>query len=420
MIKTIELFDGITLRCFPDTRFKQGCLSIQFLRPMCREEAALNALLPAVLLRGTENAPDLRAITLRLDDLYGASVGALVRRVGDYHATGLYCSFMEDKYAMEGDTILEPMVDFLQEMLTKPLLENGTFSREYVESEKKNLISAIESQRNNKRAYATAQLLKTMCKNDTFGIPRLGDPEQVAAITEKSLYDHYRKLLQESPIHLFYVGSAQPEQVAALLKPSFATLAKNFRPLPAQTPFIPCEPSERTEIMDVAQGKLCMGYVTDVTIRDDRFAAMQVCNTMFGSGMTSKLFMQVREKLSLCYDIGSGYHSSKGIVLVSAGIDFDQQQNVRKEVNHQLQACCEGDFTQEELTAAKQMLIMSLEAVHDSPGSIENYYATSALSGLAMTPEQYRSAIEAVTAQQVMAAAKTLQLHTIYFLRGEQ
>ena len=100
MIKTIELSPGITLRCFPDNRFKQGCLTVQFLRPMCREEAALNALLPAVLLRGCKSAPDLRRITLKLDDIYGASVGALVRRVGDIQTTGLSCGFMDDRFAL--------------------------------------------------------------------------------------------------------------------------------------------------------------------------------------------------------------------------------------------------------------------------------------------------------------------------------
>ncbi len=125
MITTIQLFPGVTLRCFPDPRFKQGCLSVQFLRPMGRDEASLNALLPAVLLRGTEQAPDLRAITLRLDDLYGASVGALVRRIGDYQTTGLYCSFMDDRYAMDGDAILEPMIGFVQDLLLHSLQKDG-------------------------------------------------------------------------------------------------------------------------------------------------------------------------------------------------------------------------------------------------------------------------------------------------------
>ena len=418
MIQTFELIPGVTLRCFPDDRFKQGCLSLQFLRPMCAREAAMNALLPAVLLRGTASCPDLRAITLRLDDLYGAAVGALVRRVGDYQTTGLSCSFVEDRYALEGDRILEPMIRFVAELLLEPVLEKGVFRRDYVESEKRNLISAIEAQKNDKRAYAGSQLLKRMCKNDSFGIPRLGETEQVQAVTPEGLYDHYRQVLRESPVHLLYVGAARPETVAALLKPLFREEDRNYVNLPAQTGFCGGEEGDYTEQMDVAQGKLCMGFATPITLRDADFAAMQVVNMLFGGGMTSKLFMQVREARSLCYDIGSGYHGSKGILTVSAGIDTDKDEVVRQQVMAQLEACCRGDFTREELVCAKQALISQLQGTHDSPGSIEGYYASGILSGLNMTPQAYMQAVDAVDAEQVAAAARTLRLHTVYFLKG--
>ena len=417
MTHIFELSPGVRLRCFPDHRFKQSALSIQFIRPMCREEAALNALLPAVLLRGCESCPDLRRITLRLDDLYGASVGALVRRVGDYQTTGLHASFIEDRYALHGDAILAPMVDFLRELLFSPILENGALRTDFVESEKRNLIATIESQKNDKRAYAGSQMIKKMCAADSFGIPRLGEKEQVAAITAQSLYDHYRKVLAESPIHLFYVGSAQPERIAQLLKPLFCRDSIPVS-LPPQTPYQDSGKGEYTEALDVAQGKLCMGFVTDITLRHPDFAAMQVCNALYGAGMTSKLFMNVREKLSLCYDIGSGYHSSKGIFTVSAGIDFDQYERVRQEVMTQLENCCQKDISSEELTAAKQALIAQLRSTHDSPGAIEGYYATAALSGLAMTPNEYMQAVEAVTEEDVARVAKTLKLHTVYFLKG--
>lgn len=420
MIQTIELLPGITLRCFPDDRFKQGCLSLQLIRPMCREEAAVNALIPAVLLRGTVECPDLRDIILRLDDLYGASVGALVRRVGDYQTTGLHCSFIEDKYALDGDAVLEPMIRFLGELLLRPVLEKGVFRKDYVESEKKNLIATIESQLNDKRAYANAQMLKRMCREDSFGIPRLGDAEEVAAIEAAEAYAHYRRILQQSRIEVFYVGSAKPETVAGLLTPLFKEIDRDYVNLPAQTAFRDGGGSEHVETMDVAQGKLCMGFVTPITLRDPRFAAMQICNTVFGSGMISKLFMQIRERLSLCYDIGSGYHGTKGILTVSAGIDSDKDELVRREVMTQLEACVNEDITDEELEAAKQAILSSLRGTHDSPGAIESYYSTAALSGLAMTPAEYMCAVEQVTREQVAQAAATLQLHTVYFLKGVQ
>ena len=420
MIHTFELMPGITLRCFPDNRFKQSALSIQFLRPMCREEAALNALLPAVLLRGCEGCPDLRDITLRLDDLYGASVGALVRRVGDYQTTGLHCGFIDDRYALQGDTIAEPMFDFLRQLLLQPVLEKGVFRTDYVESEKRNLISTIESQKNDKRAYAGSQLIRKMCAEDSFGIPRLGEKEQVAAITAESLYAHYLRVLKESPIHLFYVGSAEPARIAEGLKTLFRGLDRACIQLPSQSAYHVSQPGDYTEQLDVTQGKLCMGFYTPVTLRTADFAAMQVMNVIFGAGMTSKLFMQVREKLSLCYDIGSGYHSSKGIVTVSAGIDFHQEPVVRQQVLTQLEACQTGDISENELTAAKQALIAQLQSTHDSPGAIEGYYATAALSGLRWTPAEYTENIISVTAADVARVARSLQLHTVYFLKGVQ
>lgn len=418
MTKPISLFPGITLRCFPDHRFKHGCLSVQMIRPMCREEAALNALLPAVLLRGSRQHPDLRSVTLRLDDLYGASVGTLVRRVGDWQATGLYCSFIDDRFAMAGDSIFSPMVAFAEELLLQPILEKGAFRKDFVESEKKNLISTIESQLNDKRAYAMEQMLRRMCSGDSFGLPRLGEVDQVKAITAEALYNHYRKILRESAIELCYVGTADESTVAALLKPVFEDLHRSYVSLPPQTAFSGGEPGDYVQTMDISQGKLCMGFCAPVTTRDRDFVAMQVFNMIFGGGMTSKLFANVRERMSLCYAIGSGFHGSKGILTVSAGIDSNMLETVRAEVLNQLDACRNENITGDELTAAKQALRSSLLSVKDSPGAIENFYATAALSGLTLTPEEYIRAVEETTIQQVAHAARQLQLHTVYFLKG--
>ena len=419
VIKT-EILPGVTLRCYPDDRFKQARLSVQFVRKMCREEAAMNALLPALLLQGTNKYPNARAVTIRLDELYGASVGTVARRVGDYQTTGLYMAFLDDRFSMDGEQILAPMVEMTRELLFSPATENGVFVEEYLENEKRNLIAAIEAQRNDKRLYAATRLTQQMCRADSLGVPRLGTVADVQAITAESLYAHYKKVLRESPLEVFYVGSADPEEVAGLLEAMLCDLPRDYVALPPQGDFQDAGGGEWEEALDVAQGKLCMGFVTPVTLRTPQFAAMQVVNTLFGGGMTSKLFMQVREKLSLCYDIGSSYHGSKGIVSVSAGIDCQKINTVREEILRQLQSLCQGDFTQEELHAAKQAICTSLQTTHDSTGSIESYYSTTALSGLGMDPETYIRAVEQVSREDVKALAKTVKLHTVYFLKGVQ
>ena len=418
MIKPISIAPGITLRCRRDHRFKQGRITLQFLRPMCREEATLNALLPMVLLRGTQIHQDLRAITMHLDDLYGASVGDLVRRIGDLQTTGLYCTFTEDRFALEGDQIFAPAVDFLRELLLQPLLVDGFFDSEIVESEKKNLIADLEAQKNDKAAYAGSQLLKTMCRGDSFSIPRLGEKDQVAAITPESLTLHYKKLLKIAPVEIFYVGSAPEAQVIDAFSDLFCGLERQPENLPAQSPFRDAGESHTRESMDISQSRLCMGFVTDITNRHPDFAAMQVFNALFGAGMTSKLFLNIREKMSLCYSIGSGYYGAKGLMTVSAGIDADKEELVHQQVLQQLENCRQGQMSQEEINAAKQMILSSLQAVMDSPGAIEGYFSTAAIGGFPLTLDDYRRAVQNVDAGQLIRVCESIRYHSDFFLEG--
>lgn len=418
MYQTFQLMPGVTLRCVEANRFKQGCLSIQFLRPMRQEEASINALIPSILLRGTVRRPNLRAITQHLDDLYGASVGEMVRRIGDYQTVGLYFCFIEDRFALTGDCVLEPILDFAKELFLEPVVIDGGFSPEFVASEKRNLIANIESQLNDKRAYASAQLMKKMCSADTFGIPRLGTKENVEAIDPIKAYEHYQRLLVECPVEVFYVGSVSHEIIANKIRDIFSSVYRQPITLPEHTAFRDGGGGDYVETMEISQGKLCMGFTTPVTAMEDDFVAMQIFNALFGSGMTSKLFNQVREKMSLCYSIGSGYYGGKGILTVSAGIDSDKCDLVKQEVLHQLQICCDGGITETELTAAKESMLSALRGVYDSPSAIESYEFVMAVGKTSLTTEEYRKRIQLVDLSQVVEAAKTLTLHTTYFLKG--
>ena len=419
MIETTQLTPGVTLRYCRDSRFKKGAISIQLLRPMNEQENALNALLPAVLLRGTAFHPDLRSITEHLDDLYGASIGTMVRRIGDIQTVGFYLSFMEDRFALAGDKILEPMAAFLEETMLHPLLENGVFPEHFVDSEKKNLISTIESELNDKRTYTGARMFRQMCQGDSFAVPRLGTVEGVQNITPESLYVHYLHILMHSPVEIFYVGSAERTEVARLLTPLARSNARAPEALPEQSIFTPqtCA-GEFSEDMDVAQAKLSMGFTSTVNNQSGDFAAMQVFNAIYGAGMTSKLFLNVRERLSLCYYANSAYYGSKGIVTVSCGIDEENYGRAKEEILAQLRDCQEGKISDGELEAGKKAILSSLRATPDSPGSLEGFYATASISGLNWTLEEYMERVRAVTAADVARAAATVKPHTAFLLKG--
>ena len=420
MIQTINLTPGVTLRHYPDKRFKTAVLSIQFQRPLCREEASLNALLSSVLLRGTAKNPDMRAITAKLDGLYGAAVNPLMRRIGDRQTIGLFLSCLEDRFALPGDRVLSPSLRLVREILLEPKLVDGVFDPEFVESEKKNLIADIEAELNDKRAYAASRMLRSMCTGDSFALSLRGEKEDVEAITAQSLYDHYRKVLRESPVELFFVGSAGADEVARELMPLARALAAEPMELPAQTALnLTAEKREFTETMDLNQCKLSIGFTTPITNQHPDFAAMQVFNALYGSGMTSKLFMNVREKLSLCYYAGSGYYGSKGIVTVSSGIEADKYETAKSEILRQLALTAAGEITEAELSAAKAGIISGLRSVPDAPGALENFYGTACIAGLRYDLKAYIDAIRAVTAADAARCAASVKLHTVFFLKGE-
>ena len=420
MIQTINLTPGVVLRHYPDKRFKTAILSVQFLRPMCREEAALNALLSSVLLRGCKQYPDMRAITTRQDELYGASLPPLLRRIGDLQTVGLFCGFLEDRFALPGDQVMAPALELVRQLLLEPKTVEGVFDPEFVESEKRNLIADIESELNDKRAYAAARMFRSMCDGDSFAVPIRGTVEDVRCITPRSLYDHYRAVLRTSPVEIFYVGSAPAEEVAACLMPLAAQVAAEPMVLPEQTPLrLTAGEREFSETMDVNQGKLSMGFTTPVNYWHPDYIAMQVFNALYGAGMTSKLFMNVREKLSLCYYAGSGYYGSKGIVTVSSGIDECNYEKAKAEILHQLQLTAEGQITEAELAAAKSAIISGLRSVPDSPRALESFYGTLYICGRADDLQERIAAVEAVTAGDVARCAGTVKLHTVFFLKGE-
>lgn len=413
-----EILPGVYLTAVQSDKFKTGCFSLNLLRPMKKEEAAANALIPSVLLRGSETCPDIASISAKLDELYGASVGTLVRKKGEVQLVGFYCDYVQDEYVDE--PVFAPVMAFLAELLLHPWLENGIFPEAVVDSEKLNLENAMLSRINDKRTYAASQLIRTMCAGQPYGIPRIGDPDDLTEITAKSLYAHYRDLLATSRVELFYMGSLSPEAVAKVLQTVLADLprAEVFVPV-GTTPAPQARPvQEKTERLDVTQGKLSLGFFTDITAKDPRYPALVLAATVFGGGATSKLFTNVREKMSLCYYASASFEKFKGVLSVSSGVEFSKLETAKTEILRQMEACKAGDITDDELESARGYLVSDLKIAMDSPGRLDDYYMGQILLEQDGTMQDLASAIARVTKQEAAEAIQALRLDTIYALEG--
>ena len=413
-----QLADGVYLTCLPARKFKTSLLSAQFVTPLRKETAAGCALLPAVLRRGTVTYPDMGSLAARLDRLYGARIDYTVRKKGENQCVGFVASFIDDSFTPGGEKLLEPVADLLGELICDPVTRHGRFVPAYFESEKTNLIDAIRSLINDKRDYADSRLLREMCAGEPYGVPRLGDETEAERLQPKKLYALYKELISTARLELFYSGSADRRRVEQALLSAFSALPRDV----VRDIAIPRDHVARQEVlrieeaMDVTQGKLGMGF----SCGSDDTAALLMGNTLFGGSSNSKLFLNVREKLSLCYYASSLYHRQKGLITVSSGIEFDKFQQAYDEILAQLEAVRTGDLEDWELEGAKSTLLNAYASMGDSQGKLENFYLGQAATGQSETPEMLAQQVREITPERIFKAMETVTLDTVYFLKGKE
>ena len=413
-----KVAEGIFLTYLPARKFKTSFLSAQFVTPLRAETAAYNALLPAVLRRGTMRYPDMQSLSAALDLLYGARAEYTVRKKGETQCVGFVASAIDDAFVPGGERLLEPVAALVGELVCDPATRSGRFLPAYVEGEKDNLADAIRSIINDKRDYAEMRLLQEMCQGEPYGVSRLGDLKTLEKITVPKLYAHYLELTASSRLELFYSGQAEETRVEQALAEAFSTLPRESirETAPSAGGAARPEPRLVTESLDVTQGKLGMG----LRCGSDDIPAMLLVNALFGGTSNSKLFLNVREKLSLCYYAVSQYHRSQGLVTVSSGIEFQNYQQAYDEIMAQLEAVQRGRLEDWELEGARSTLRNAFRSMGDSQGRLEDFYLGQSATGQTGGPEDFVRELEAVTLDRVLAAANTVTLDTVYFLKGKE
>lgn len=415
LIRT-ELARGVRLSYLPSRKFKTGMLSANFVLPVTKGSMETDSLLGAVLRRGSERYGDMKQISEALDLLYGAQVTPVFRRKSERCCIGFTASCVDDAFVPGGMQLLESTTEMLFEILLHPALENGVFRSDYVQQEKDNLLDAIRSRINDKREWADYRLMKELCAGEAYGLTR--EEEDVLTITPESLFARWREVLETAPLELFYCGSAPLERVEKAMRHALRDLPRGtLLTLPPVYPHVAREEVQRiTERMDVTQGKLAMGF--SCTAED--VPAMILANTLFGGSSNSKLFMNVREKLSLCYYASSGYHRSKGLVTVSSGVEFANFQRAFDEIMLQLEAVQNFDLEDWELPGARSTVRNAFRSYADSQRRLEDFTLGESVSGEDRLLEDYLHDLENATEERIQAAAKTVRLDTAYFLTGKE
>lgn len=418
--KLKQIANGVKINYIHTTKFKTNYISINFISPLTKGQAHYNSMLPLILMRGSATYPSQIEINKRLQFLYSGDIAARNSSFGEYQIFGFKANMLNKRFAQDVD-IEEETINLLCDLAFNPYLVNGAFDESYTQGEKINLIDTIQAEINDKGRYAIKRLLSEMCKDEVFGISKLGEADDVKSITNKSLYEAYKKAIEEYPIEIYFVGDGDFDKIAEKFEKIFSNIKRN--PIEIPNASIICDVEETKEIVDferVKQGKLVLGFRSGYHPRDNKYHLMQLFNEIYGGSPTAKLFLNVREKMSLCYYCRSIISQRNGLMLVSSGIDQANKEIAQKAILAELDAIKCGNISDEEFESAKKSLKNGYMQIYDSAEAMETWAFFRGICGISTTPILECEKIEKSTKEDLQEVASKMKLDTVYFLRSKE
>lgn len=421
-METVKINNNITLNYIPMTKLKTTSVGVYIHRPLNRKDVSYNALLPMVLKHASKKFPSREEIAKHLDGLYGATMGAASIKLGEDHVIYFDAETISDKYTPNGEKLLSKLLNLLMSVIFEPKLIDGAFDPKIIEQEKKDRINRIDAFVNDKRQYASSRCEEETARGTNYEISALGNKEVIKNITPCELYDYYKSIITSSQIDIYICGDADIDDAKNVISEYVSSMTFNDAVIPV-TQIIDRKIeniNNVSERMDVTQGKLSLGFLTHTAPFDEDFEALVVFNSIFGAGAHSKLFNNVREKLSLAYYASSSMRKSNGILVVNAGIEFENYEKAYNEILVQLDEIRNGNISEHEFKSSINTLINSYNSYYDDQRALSTFYLTEKISGSNNTIDGIIENIRKVTVDDVVKVAKKIELDTVYFLEGKE
>lgn len=411
--------DGVRVCSYRTDRFKTGILAVHMVLPL-EGNVAENALLPYLLASSCKEYPNLLALNRKLASLYGAELSPSVSKMGENLILRLSMTQIADRFALGGERISLESAELLFSALFRPNVQDGAFLEEDVERERRMMLERMEAQKNNKRSYALIEANKHMCKGEAYALSALGTEEEVRALSGEQLYTAYQSMLKKACWQLHITGDLNPEGVTELFLGNLDAI-EDRTPVKGTTVVLPAaeETIRAVETQDIQQGKLVLGFRCGMTEPNENYAALRVMADLFGGGTYSRLFMNVREKQSLCYYCSARYIGTKGVLFVQSGIEMENAEKAETEILRQLQEMKDGGVTEEDLNKSLTSLRDNFMSVFDTPEELDGWFYSQVADEEFETPEELVDRLSQVTVPEVIKAANDLSLNVVYLLKGE-
>ncbi len=412
---------GVDLYVHPTKKFKTILIQIYVHQVLGRDVTSL-ALLPFVLRRGCRRFPTQRKIVAFLEEQYGASLSVDVLKMGERQILYFRMEVVNDRYAPKKIQALRKSIEFLALLVLRPILEKGALRSDYVSQEKTNLDRLIRSLINDRMSYAMERCIQELCPDESYSIYEYGRRKEIAGITPKKLLRLHERVMQEAPMEIFIVGDVHSAEASGIVQKAFRIPGRNPKSLPGTlvTGGNGKKAREIVETMEVDQGNLVMGARTGITWADPDIFPLIYYNGIFGGFAHSKLFMNVRERDGMAYSASSSLENTKGLLLISAGIDASKYQDCVRVIQEEMADMAEGKFGKEAFEKTQRMLEDRIQSREDSASARIGSFAEMLQNGNPLTPGEMLQEIRQVDREDVVRVASRVHLSTIYFLRGKE
>lgn len=403
-------------------RFNTTFISCNFFLPLKKETAAHYALLPFILTSCSAEYPDFSRLNYRLNKLYGARLDASAEKYGDYQLLRMTVSVINDRFNLDGESHVSQAAELLLGLIFEPSLENNAFLEKDLAREKRKAIEHIKGEISEKRVYAKNRLIEEMYRGEDYGVGKCGSIEEVEAITGQSLYEAWRQMLKRAFVRVQVVSNSMPAGFFNAFKEKFGSVErKDVVSCKVSSPTKErAKPETVTERMDVKQGKLCMGFSSALYGSDQKTLPLMVMSDIFGGGPYSRLFSNVREKMSLCYYCSAATIRQKGLLMVQSGVEEENAEKAEKEILRQLDIVRKGEFSQFEFESSIRSLKDSFKTFNDSQASLDMWYVIKANNDEIISPSAMSEMVERITREDVIKAAEGIKLHTVYRLLPQE
>lgn len=409
--------DNIGFSTIIDEKFNTCSLYLRFITEINAETAYVNSVVSALPSMSNSKFRTMGELSDAVAELYGASLSAFSSKKGDAQIIGISASWICNRFALENEDITADMLEILHDCIFCPNVKDGGFDNTTFRISQKNIIDTIKSQFNDKRSYSINQAYKLAFRGEPAGNTNLGTVEEVESVTPESALKAYINLLETAQIEIFYIAPEENNAVCDMFRKSFAEINRNSRKytICSKSP-LKSKPENITEEFDINQSKMVMILKSD---SDDIFAS-DMFSIILGGTPVSKLFANVREKMSLCYYCSSSLCVEKNTIVIESGVDRANIDKAYNEILHQIDEIKKGNISDEEIQSALLALDNAYSGVGDTPAQCFSWYFSRFCTDDIMTPQEYFQKFCEVTKERIINTANSFNLDSSYYMLNKE